>query len=75
MVIIHLINFITKLPYISDSPLALFVAEKLGIDETKKELKDMLSEIDACGEKIKDLSENIKEYKEQFAKNREENFS
>ena len=75
VIIIHLINFITKLPYISDSSLAMIVADKLGIDETKKDLKDMLSEIDACGEKIKDLSEKIKEYKEQFAKNREENFS
>ncbi len=75
VVIINLINFITKFPYISDSELALFVADKLGIEDTKKDLKDKLSEIDTCAEKIKDLSERIKEYKEKFAKNREENFS
>ena len=75
VVIINLINFITKFPYISDSELALFVADKLGIEDTKKDLKDKLSEIDTCAEKIKELSERIKEYKEKFAKNREENFS
>ena len=75
VVIIHLINFITKLPYISDSNFALFVAEKLGIDDTKKDLKEMLAEIDTTGEKIKEVSEEIQIYKDMFAKNREENFS
>ena len=75
VVIINLINFITKLPYISDSNLALFVADKLGIDQTKKDLKDMLVEIDEIAGKIKEVSEEIKKYKDMFAKNREENFS
>ena len=75
VVIINLVNFITKLPYISDSEFALFVADKLGIDQTKKDLKDMMAEIDTSAVKINDLSEKIKEYKEMFAKNREENFS
>jgi len=75
VVIIHLINFITKLPYISDSKFALKVADKLGIEDTKKDLKDKLAEIDISREKIKDLSEKINEYKVKFAKNREENFS
>ena len=75
VVIINLINFITKLPYISDSNFALFVADKLGIDDTKKDLKEMLAEIDTTAEKIKEVSEEIQRYKDMFAKNREENFS
>ena len=75
VVIINLINFITKLPYISESELALFVADKLGIDDTKKNLKAIIAEIDETGKKIKEVSEEIQKYKEMFAKNREENFS
>ena len=75
VVIINLINFITKLPYISDSQFSLFIADKLGIEQTKKDLKDMLAEIDVNAEKIKEVNEEIQRYKDMFAKNREENFS
>ena len=75
VVIINFINFITKLPYISDSKLSLVIADKLGIDRTKKDLKDMLSEREELEGTIKETAEEIQRYKEMFAKNREENFS
>ena len=74
VLIINLINFITKLPYISDSKIALDVADKLGIDKTKKDLKDMMAEIDTLREDISETNEKIKEMKEAFAKERDESF-
>ena len=75
VVIINLINFLTKLPYISDSKFSLSIADKLGIDRTKKDLNDMLSEREEIETKIKEVATEIQKYKDMFAKNREENFS
>lgn len=56
---INLVNAIVNLPYLSDSKIAILIADKIGLDNTKHERKGMMEVLSAVNNRIKVLEEEM----------------
>lgn len=56
---INLVNAIVNLPYLSDSKIAILIADKIGLDDTKHERKGMMEVLSAVNNRIKVLEEEM----------------
>ena len=61
--IANLVNFIFKYPYLSKSPIACLVADKLGLTNTKKDRNDLFKKRDEIEKRIKEITEELSELK------------
>ena len=57
--IVNFVNFIFKFPFLSDSELASFLADKFGFEKTKKDRDSMMIQIDSCNTRLKELNAEI----------------
>ena len=57
--IVNFVNFIFKFPFLSDSEMASFLADKFGFEKTKKDRDSMMIQIDSCNSRLKELNAEI----------------
>ena len=57
--IANFVNMIFRFPYISDSKLASFIAEKIGVENTKKDRNDMVEKINSIDARIVEINEEL----------------
>ena len=72
VMIVNLVNLLFKFPYLSDSEFALFIAEKMGLDQTKKDFNDMKAKLDGMHIKIREDNELIQELKKKKSEEQSE---
>ncbi len=69
--IANLVNFIFKYPYLSQSPIADLVADKLGLINTKRDKNDLFKKREEIEKRVEEIKEELSELKKKQEEKRD----